>query len=291
MEFVETVFRDAVLELVRRTSTDLSEDVVSALECAFDEENDETARGILSQILENVRIARENSTPICQDTGTLIFLVKVPVGVSTRVVQGSICRAVCAATDKSYLRPNAVDPLSGLNSGNNLGVMSPCIHFDEWDRDAIEVRLLLKGGGCENVSCLYKLPDTRLRAGRDLKGVYKCVIDAVSRAQGRGCSPGILGVAVGGDQATGMTMAKEQLFRNLSDHSPDAQLDTLEKRLLVDLNSLGIGPMGLGGRSTVLAVKMTTLHRLPASYFVSIAYMCWANRHRAMLYADEVTHH
>ncbi len=210
-----------------------------------------------------------------------------PVGVSTRRLADQI-RAACAiATERAYLRPNAVDSLTGQNSGDNTGIDFPTLHFHEWDEDGIKVDLLLKGGGCENVSTQYKLPHSELGAGRDLEGVRRVVLDAVNRAQGLGCAPGVLGVAVGGDRGSSYVKSKQQLLRPLDDTNPEPELAALEDRLLDEGNELGIGPMGFGGQTTLLGVKIGTLHRLPASYFVSVAYMCWANRRATMRVVGE----
>ncbi len=274
---------DNLVELVRRASTILPDDMVSAIADAAGKEDANTAaEGALNTILDNVKMARENSTPICQDTGTPIFEISYPLGVSTRVLADQIRSAVATATERSYLRPNAVDSLTGKNSGDNTGVDFPTMHFHEWDEDHIHVDLLLKGGGCENVSTQYKLPDGGLGAGRDLEGVRRVVLDAVYQAQGRGCGPAVLGVAVGGDRGASYIKSKQQLFRKLDDTNPDPQLAELEGRIYKEGNELGIGPMGFGGKTTLLGVKVGAMHRLPASYFVSIAYMCWANRRAAM---------
>ena len=142
----------------------------------------------------------------------------------------------------------------------------------------MEIRLVLKGGGCENVGIQYSLPDGRLGAGRDLVGVEKVILDAAYQAQGKGCGPGILGVCIGGDRATGYVHSKEQFLRRLDDTNPDAGLAALEARVVEKANRLGIGPMGFGGATTLLGCKAGVLNRLPASYFVSISYMCWAYR-------------
>jgi len=194
-----------------------------------------------------------------------------------------IHEATTEAVDKSYLRPNAVDSITGKNSGNNIGEGQPFIHFEEWDNDYIEFKLMLKGGGCENVSTQYKLPDVGLGAGRDMDGVYKVIVDAVNQAQGLGCAPGILGIGIGGDRTSSHLTAKSQLFRKLPDSNPDATLGAMESKLLADLNELGVGPMGFGGKTTILGVKIGSLHRLPASFFVSISYMCWAYRRHSMI--------
>ena len=194
------------------------------------------------------------------------------------------------ATRRSYLRPNAVDALTDKNSGNNLGDEAfPTLHFEEVEGDALVVDLMLKGGGCENVGAQYSLPNGALGAGRDLEGVRKVVLDAVHQAQGQGCAPGILGVAIGGDRGSSFYASKEVLFRKMDERSPDPKLAALEERLATEANQLGIGPMGFGGETTVLGVKMTGMHRLPASFFVSVSYMCWAHRRRRMIVrGDEV---
>jgi len=285
---------EAFVELIRLTSTDLSPDVEQTLVAARAREAaGSAARGAMDAILENVALSRRNSTPICQDTGTPIFYVRYPEGWSARKLREQIRAAVAAATRKSYLRPNAVDALTEKNSGNNLGDEAfPTIHFEEVEGDELVVDLLLKGGGCENVGAQYSLPNSALGAGRDLKGVRRVVLDAVQKAQGQGCAPGILGVAIGGDRGSSYYASKEVLFRKMDEASPDPLLAGLEKQLTGEANQLGIGPMGFGGQTTVLATKMTGMHRLPASFFVSVSYMCWAHRRRRVtVRGEEVAYH
>jgi fumarate hydratase class I len=280
------------LELVRLTATSLPPDVEKALVEAYgSEEEGSAAKGALDTILKNVEMARENSTPICQDTGTPIFYVHYPEGWSTRKLRDQIREAVALATKKSYLRPNAVDSITGKNTGNNLGDEHyPTIHFEEVDGDTLTVELLLKGGGCENVGAQYKLPDSKFSAGRDLDGVRKVVLDAVFQAQGKGCAPGILGVAIGGDRGTSYVASKEALLRKIDDRNEDQALADFEDKVFQQANQLGIGPMGFGGKTTVLGVKAKSTHRLPASYFVTVSYMCWAYRRRVMtVNGDDVT--
>jgi fumarate hydratase class I len=273
------------LELVRLAATDLPPDVEASLvEARQREVEGSAARGAMDTILKNVGMARQNGTPICQDTGTPIFYVRYPEGWSTRKLRQQIRAAVAEATRLVYLRPNAVDSLSGKNSGNNLGDEAfPTVHFEEVEGDDLVVDLLLKGGGCENVGAQYSLPNAALGAGRDLGGVRKVVLDAVYKAQGKGCAPGVLGVAIGGDRGSSYYGSKEALFRKMDDPHPDPQLAELEGRLTTEANQLGIGPMGFGGETTVLGVKIQSMHRLPASYFVSVSYMCWAHRRRRMI--------
>jgi fumarate hydratase class I len=276
---------DAFVDLIRRTSTELPPDIERALEAAREREaSGSAARGALDTILENVQLARRDSVPVCQDTGTPIFFVRHPEGWSTRKLRSQIRSAVVEATRRAYLRPNAVDAITDKNSGNNLGDEAfPTVHFEEVDGDELTVDLMLKGGGCENVGAQYSLPNGPLGAGRDLEGVRKVVLDAVYRAQGQGCAPGILGVAIGGDRGSSYLASKEVLLRELGDTNSDTSLAKMEGRLTQEANQLGIGPMGFGGKTTVLDVKVTGMHRLPASFFVSVSYMCWANRHRRMV--------
>jgi fumarate hydratase class I len=273
-----------ILELIRRTSSDLPKDVEERLKAAIEKEAPgSAARGALETILKNIDLSRKNSSPICQDTGTPIFYVKHPEGWSTRKLKEQIRTALAEATRKAYMRPNAVDAIYDKNSGNNLGGDDfPYIHFEEVDGDELTIELMLKGGGCENVGAQYSLPDNRLGAGRDLAGVRKVVLDAVHKAQGQGCAPGILGVSIGGDRGSGYVKSKEVLFDELGTRNPDPKLAELEERLTGEANQLGIGPMGFGGQTTVIDTKITGLHRLPASYFVTVSYMCWAYRRRKM---------
>ncbi|MCZ7539617.1 MAG: fumarate hydratase [Anaerolineae bacterium] len=283
---------DAFVELIRRAATLLPADMERALRKARgDEEPGSAAEGALDTILKNVEMSRAKSTPICQDTGTPIFTIHYPLGVSTRKLADQIRQACAIATEKGYLRPNAVDSLTGKNSGNNTGIDFPTMHFEEWDGEELKVDLILKGGGCENVSTQYELPNDELGAGRDLEGVRRVVLDAVHKAQGLGCAPGVLGIAVGGDRGTSYNKSKQLLLRPVDDTNEDTKLAELEDRLLEEGNQLGIGPMGFGGKTTLLGVKVGSLHRLPASYFVSVAYMCWANRRASMrVVGEEITY-
>ena len=273
-----------ILELIRRTSSSLPADVEKRLRDSIEkEEPGSAARGALETIMKNIELSRANSTPICQDTGTPIFYVHYPVGWSTRKLKEQIRAAMVEATKKSYMRPNAVDAVYDKNSGNNLGGDDfPYVHFEEVEGDDLTIELMLKGGGCENVGRQYSLPDNGLGAGRDLAGVRKVVLDAVQKAQGQGCAPGILGVAIGGDRGSSYIKSKEVLFDKMGEPNADSKLAELEEQLTKESNEMGIGPMGFGGKTTVLETKITGLSRLPASYFVSVSYMCWAYRRRKL---------
>jgi len=283
---------DSFLELIRRASTMLPPDVEEAMARAIELEGEgASAASSLALMLENARQASEGSTPICQDTGALLFFIEYGPDYRQKEMEDAARAAAIAATEKYYLRPNAVDSVTGKNSGNNLGEMFPYFHFDQRDEPGIRVRLMLKGGGSENVGAQYKLPDGKLKAGRDLEGVRRCVIDAVFNAQGKGCAPGVIGVGIGGDRGTSYLGSKEQLLRDLGDTNPDAILAELETQLFTELNQLGIGPSGFGGKTTVLGVKIGKLHRLPACFFVSVSYVCWAYRKATMtIEGGEVTY-
>jgi fumarate hydratase class I len=270
---------EAFLELIRRASTVLPPDVEEAMRRGIEAEGEgSSAASSLSLMLENARQAREGATPICQDTGSLLFFVDYGPDFRQRAIEEAAREATALATEKYYLRPNAVDPVTGKNSGNNIGAGMPYFHFDQRDEEGLRVRLLLKGGGSENVGAQYKLPDSALGAGRDLEGVRKCVIDAVYNAQGKGCAPGVVGVGIGGDRGSSFACSKEQFLRPLDDVNSDNTLADLESRLFPELNRLGIGPSGFGGKTTVLGVKIGKAHRVPACFFVSVSYVCWAYR-------------
>lgn len=274
-----------VIELIRLTSTDLPQEIETSLKVAMeDEEKGSAAQAAMESIVKNIEMSRKNVTPICQDTGTPLFFVKYGQGWDPAQLRIQIRAAVAQATKLSYLRPNAVDSLHGKNTGNNLGDDHfPTIHMEKVDGDSLTIDLMLKGGGCENVGRQYSLPDTRLHANRDLEGVRKVVLDAVYQAQGQGCAPGYLGVAIGGDRGSGYMVSKEALLEPLDQDNADPELSALEDRITQEANQLGIGPMGFGGKSTILGTKIRSTHRLPASYFVTVSYMCWAFRHRRMM--------
>ena len=270
---------DSLLELIRRTSAEIPDDVHQAIVGALEREaSGSIARSAMRIIDQNVALAKTKSQPICQDTGSILFFVDCPVGFDQPGFEETAREAVKLATKKGYLRQNSVDSITGKNDGTNVGPGSPTIHFHQHGSPEVSVRLVLKGGGCENVGAQYSLPNEKLKANRDLDGCRKAILDAVLQAQGKGCGPGILGVCIGGDRATGYEFSKQQFLRKLDDHNPNPELDQLEQDIVATANKLGIGPMGFGGKTTLLGTKIGVLNRLPASYFVSISYMCWAYR-------------
>ncbi len=275
-------FFDSVLQLIVRTSTDLPPDVRAAMKTALDTEPAATRSAqALTIIAQNIDLAVDTEGAICQDTGMPTFEVRVPIGANQVWMRQQIRDAVKEATRRGKLRPNSVDSITGKNSGDNLGPGTPIIHFDQWERDEIEVKLILKGGGCENTNAQYAVPVELAhlgRADRTLDGVKKCILHAVWNAQGKGCAPGAVGVCIGGDRTSGYAHAKEQLFRTLDDVNPDPRLAELEASIMATVNDLDIGAMGFGGKVTLIGCKIGALNRLPASFFVSVAYDCWAFR-------------
>jgi fumarate hydratase class I len=274
---------DSLVELIRRTSAEIPEDVhQSILTSLENEKKNSLAANAMSIIDQNIALAKTKSQPICQDTGSILFYVDCPVGYDQITFAETAREAVTLATKKGYLRQNSVDSLTGKNDGTNVGPGAPAFHFHQHRSPEISVRLALKGGGCENVGAQYSLPDDNIQANRDFDGCRKAILDAVLQAQGKGCGPGVLGVCIGGDRATGYELSKTQFLRRLDDRNPEPKLDALEQDILKTSNELGIGPMGFGGKTTLLGVKICAANRVPASYFVSVSYMCWAFRRQGV---------
>jgi fumarate hydratase class I len=275
-------FKQSMLELITQTSTNLPADVRRAMQNAVKSEKPKTQSSLaLQTIAVNIDMACDDVAPICQDTGMPTFEIKTPVGTNQIVMRKEIEEAIAEATKTGKLRPNSVNSMTGKNTGNNLGAGMPVIHFEQWAKDEIEVRLLLKGGGCENKNIQYSVPCELPgvgRADRNLEGIRKCILHSVYQAQGQGCSAGAIGVAIGGDRANGYNLAKQQLFRPLDDINPDPELAKLEQHIMDAANKLGIGTMGFGGDVTLIGCKIGAYNRLPASFFISVAYDCWAFR-------------
>ncbi len=271
-----------MLELITQTSTNLPADVRRAMQNAVKTEKPATQASLaLQTIAVNIDMACDDVAPICQDTGMPTFEIKTPVGTNQMVMKKEIEEAIAEATKTGKLRPNSVDSMTGKNTGNNLGKGTPVIHFEQWEKDEIEVKLLLKGGGCENKNIQYSVPCELPgvgRADRNLDGIRKCILHSVYQAQGQGCSAGAIGVAIGADRANSYHMAKLQLFRALDDINPDPELAKLEQYIMDTANKLGIGTMGFGGKVTLIGCKIGAYNRLPASFFISVAYDCWAFR-------------
>lgn len=281
--------RDGIIELYKKAATSLPTDVERALRSAYEVETESLSRESLGIILENISISRSQGRPLCQDTGFPVFFIKAPKGLSQRLIKETIIDATKIATQKIPLRPNAVNVITEKNTGDNTGELFPLIYFEETEEQSLEIDLMLKGGGCENLSQTYKLPTTfsydgqKIAVERDFDGVRKCILDAVIMAQGRGCPPYTIGVAIGGAKDQVAFIAKRQLLRKIDDTNPNKAVSELEKGLLEDINKLGIGT-GLGGKTTAIGVKIGTGHRHPASYFVEVSFSCWANRRAKLIW-------
>jgi fumarate hydratase class I len=276
---------DGIIELYRKVATSLPPDVESALQRAYSREDEgSNSRNSLGAILDNIKMARKSLVPLCRDTGIPIFFVHVPAGLSQGEVRESIMEATRIATSRVPLKPNAVDIVTGQNSGDNTGTGFPVIYLEETTKDTLVIDLMLKGSGCENIGLTYQLPEESLSAERDLEGVRRCIIDTIYKAQGKACPPYTVGVGIGASKDQVAVLAKKQLLRKLTDKNSIEPVDTLEKRALADLNTLSIGTLGYGSKTTALGVKIGTNHRHPASYFVEVSISCWANRRGTLLW-------
>lgn len=276
--------RDGIVELYRKTASSIPKDVEEALKVSFEREEEPAAKENLRLILENIRLARSKELPLCQDTGVPVFYVKVPRCLGQERIREAILESTRIATEKIPLRPNSIDILTEKNTGDNTGKDFPILHIEETEGENLIIDLLLKGGGSENIGCFYRLPDESIGAEMGLKGVKRAVIDAIIKAQGKGCPPYVMGIAIGGSRDHVAYLSKLQLMRRLNEDTPEPFLRAFEKGLLEDINRLGIGVMGLGGDTTGLGVKVALSNRHPASYFVDISFSCWALRRGKLIW-------
>lgn len=276
--------RDGIAELYKRVATSVPSDVENSLKAAYASEENDSAKKFLSSMLEDIRIARQNSMPVCPDTGIPTFYVKVPRGLSYAQIRNTIREATVKATEKVPLRPNAIDSITGENTNNNTGNGFPVMHLEDASDNTLKIDLMLRGADCENVGRTYRLPSDDIGAGADIEGVRRCVLDAVYEAQGRGCPPYIVGVGIGASNDQVSVLARQQFFRKIPDQNEHPVLSGLEDMLLEEINQLGIGPMGLGGKTTAIAVKIGANHRHVSSYLVDVALCCWAHRRGRLIW-------
>jgi fumarate hydratase subunit alpha len=264
--------QDAVVELLRKTVVRLPADVDEALRRAFDAETDEVPKMQMKAILDNIDMAEKGNTPMCQDTGVTIFYVTLPKSCTADVEKG-IIEGVRRATKEVPLRPNAVHPITRKNPGDNVGLRMPYINWKVGDKDYIEITVMTKGAGSENMSQLAMLTPSQ-----GLKGIKEFVLNTVLRAGGNPCPPMILGVGIGGSADISMKLAKEALLRPLNVRHSDPEIAALETELLESMNMLGIGPMGLGGKTSLLGLNIEYAYCHTASLPVAINVQCWAAR-------------
>src|ERR1041385_6425003 len=256
MQFV----RESLIKLITETATNLPPGVRAAMSDALRKESGPSQSSLaLNVIAKNIDMAADDEGPICQDTGMPAFFVKTPASFNQLALREEIRQAIAEATRRGKLRPNSVDPITGKSSSDNLGPGTPIIHFEQWEKPEVEVRLILKGGGCENKNIQYSVPcslDHLGRADRDLAGIKKCILHAVWQAQGQGCAPGAIGVCIGSDRAHGYELAKRQLLRTLDDVNPNETLAKLEAEVMEEANRLGVGAMGFGGKASLIGCKI-----------------------------------
>jgi fumarate hydratase class I len=276
---------EGLVELIKKVVSSVPPDVDAALRQACERlEPGSEAHRTLSRITEEIRASRGKSAPVCQDTGIPTFHVKAPTGLSHKDLENAIREALSAATAKIPLKPVAVDPVTGDNSGDNTGQGFPLVYIEESPGTTLSVELILTGSASENIGRTYILPDETLGAGQDTDGAAMCVVDAVRQAGGKACPPYIVGVGLGASREQATRLSKLQLLRKLPDENPDPTLAALESRLLEDINGLGIGPLGLGGPVTALGVKIGANHRHAHTYVVDVSLACWADRRGKLIW-------
>uniref|UniRef100_A0A7C4NVE3 Fumarate hydratase n=1 Tax=Staphylothermus marinus TaxID=2280 RepID=A0A7C4NVE3_STAMA len=279
MHKLGNIVEQAVVDAFRTAVIKIPPDVKNALEKAYVTEDNQMSRSQLEAILKNIELAVKLGKPVCQDTGTPYVYVKVGYGFpielkDMKIIEESIINGVKRATKEIPLRPNTVDPFTGKNPGDNTGRYMPIIHYELVDSDSLEITVVPKGGGSEYVSVLEMPPP-----GEGIKAVKRIVVDAVLKAGSMPCPPTVVGVGVGGGSDTALFLAKKAAcIRKLGTVNPDSTIDKLEKELYTAINKLGIGAMGLGGRTTVLAVHIDYAYKHPANLPVGVVFQCWALR-------------
>lgn len=264
----------SLVEGIRNAVTSVTEETESSLREAKEREEKEGAKVQLDAILENIDVGKDEKRPICQDTGTQTFFIEVGTDFKWMdMLKDAVNESVKKATEEVPLRPNAIDPISDDNSGDNTGRFIPSIHWDIVEGEEALIHIIPKGGGSENMSKLEMMTP-----GKGLKGVKEIVLDQIAEMAGKPCPPTTVGVGLGGGADLAMELAKKALLRPVGERHPEHKIAELEEELLDKANKLGVGPMGVGGKTTVLDVKIEYAHRHPASYPVAVLPQCWANR-------------
>lgn len=285
MTFDNTIIEETAVKLMKFAATELPNDVSDALKKMHAEEGNPPSKAALATIVDNFGIAQDTATPMCQDTGIHIYYVNIGENFpKIKGLEASLRKASQIATEKVPLRPNAVNPIVGGNSGDNTGNHIPFINYDFIpDADYLEITVFPKGGGSENMCALGML-----KPGQGINGIKKFVIESILRAGGQPCPPVIVGIGIGGGADIALKLGKKQLMRPLGQRHSDPKIAKLEEDLLKAINMTGFGSMGLGGDvSTALDVKIDYAHRHPASLPVGVAIQCWAaRRSTARIYPD-----
>jgi len=277
----QEIIQETVYRLFREAVTSIPEDVTLALKKAYLREEDELALLNLKAILDNIEMARKGDVPVCQDTGLPIVFVRLG-DVRVENLYEAVAEGVRRATMEVPLRPNVVDPLSRDNTGTNTGHLIPQIDVELADTDSLEITVMPKGFGSENNNALMMgLP------GDGIEGVKDFVVRTVLAAGGKPCPPVIVGVGIGGSSDLAMKLAKKALLGRVGERNPDETLAALEEDILESINDSGIGPMGMGGKTTALDVKIKTAHTHTAGLPVGVCIQCWAARRSTATLRDE----
>lgn len=277
----EKIIEETVYQLYKKAVIELNEDVIKSLENALKNEEDDLARLNIENILKNIKLARENQIPMCQDTGLGIIFVKLG-NVKVENLKTAIRNGVKKASSEIPLRPNIVDPLTRENSGNNLGDKIPYINIELTNTDYLEITVLPKGFGSENNN---KLKMALPAEGEE--GIKDFVVESVLQAGGKPCPPMIVGVGIGGTSDLAMKLAKEAMLDEIGKPNKDSKLAKMEKEILNEINQNGKGPMGLGGKTTALDVKIKTAATHTAGLPIGVCIQCWAHRHATAILKDE----
>ena len=255
----------------------LGEDVIKSFEENLNKEESQRGRDVLNILIENAKIAREKEIPLCQDTGMAVFFVDVgqEVMVEGDTLTDAINKGVSEGYTEGYLRKSVVSPLSRINTQDNTPAI---IHYDMVKGDKIEIKYAPKGFGSENMS-----KSKMLKPSDGIEGVKKFILDTVSEAGPNPCPPIVVGVGIGGTLDKCAQIAKKALFRNVGEHNEDEFIADLEKEMLVKINNLGIGPQGLGGNTTALAINIETFPTHIAGLPVVVNINCHAARHKSVI--------
>ncbi|WP_278834914.1 fumarate hydratase [Methanobrevibacter smithii] len=269
----QDMIKDAVYELYKKAAIVLGNDVKKALEDALKVEDNELARLNIEAILKNIKLAEEKQIPMCQDTGLPVIFVKLG-NVEVENLRAGIEEGIEKATKEIPIRPNIVDPLTRENTNINVGDYIPPIDIELIDENYLEITILPKGFGSENNNAMkMALP------AEGIQGIKDFVVESVLKAKGKPCPPTVIGIGIGGTSDLCLKLGKKALLGEVGKRNPDPEIAKLELEILEEINKSGIGPMGLGGKTTTLDVKILKAHTHTAGLPVGVCVQCWADRH------------